>query len=81
MSDYYFFIYIKDKNNVTAVFPKRVSAVVLQCGRVGEKKRKAGIWDKKGEEKMGWNAREQGNWEATVNEKGASIKEIVTAKG
>lgn len=40
MSDYYFFIYIKDKNNVTAVFPKRVSAVVLQCGRVGEKKGK-----------------------------------------
>lgn len=38
MSDYYFFIYIKEKNNVMPVSPKRASAVVLWCGRVGERK-------------------------------------------
>lgn len=29
MSDYYFFIYTKEKNNVTAQFPQRAGVVVL----------------------------------------------------
>lgn len=71
MSHYYFFIYIEEKNNVTAMFLKRVSKVVLQCGRQesSEKTGKQPNGIRKGEKKLGCNAREQGNWEATVNEK------------
>lgn len=77
MSYYYFFIYMEEKNNVTALAPKRASVVVLQCVRVGERKdgRQIG-WEGGGKGELEFKGVR--NQEAIVNEEGSYGKQVET---